>query len=1139
MANKQNRPSSVGVAFETELFVVSAASRRALAQRAVELSALPGHGTGLALQDVARTLTHSYTPDSTCLSVVASSREDLCGKLAFAADCLRDASCTALNEKSGIYYFEEKLALDRGVAFLFPGEGAQYPNMLLDLCVHFPEARRAFDAMDKACHAGGDGFVPSAWVFPCSAEAAGIEELGIEGAVQVVLGANDALLRICRALGMRPRAVVGHSCGEFTALEAAGVLRPDDEAGKISVWADIYGTMKRFGVDPDVPGATLLAVGGIARTEIEQVIERFSPGLCLAMRNCPQQHVLCASEDILEAAMKELVSAGAICIRMPYERSYHTSDFESAVAWMKDSFGHWNIRSPELPLYSCMTSKRFPSDRRRIRELAANQWSNPVLFQETVESMYDDGIRCFLEVGPRGNLCSFVSNTLKGRPHMAIPINVPHRPGIEQLQHALGVLAAHGADMDLEYLHRHRGSDLVDIGAEAPAARGDPLRTQVPVLEAGAIAQWRTAAHVSGAHTIERPGAVLSSDGADMIAYLDGLQRVVEEEAPRVARFFRRSRAGKLTGESAAACETDGPLAARILEIVPFRSLTAIRELDIEEETFLKDHTLGGKVSAAHPDQIGLPVMPLVMSLETAAEASLALAPGKVVTGIDNVRAHRWITFEKGRASLRVTAERRDHGEEIRVSVEVREADPDRERRSIRYPAVEAVVVLSDEYAPESAGEVADPGNAEPCDWTNESIYPHLSFHGPCFQGVRSVSAVAGSRLAGTLEVMPRNGLFKSCADPVMAFDPALLDAMGQAVGLWARRRDGDAGRAYLPFRIGSVRFHSAPLPEGASLDLEADVGRHGKGAVTGNVRAVSPGGAVHMTVAAWEDRAFDASPRLIRLWLAPLDNYLSEEWELVGKDATAGDRPFLISAIEGIPFDLFEGSHGIWGKVLAFIALNREEREQWLADRRPAARRVLWLLGRVAAKEALRRRAARAGGAWPGMADFAIRVDEQGKPYVFDGTRTGRGTADPISIAHTEGLVTAVAGRDGVDAPIGVDTERVRDFSADAVAGAFSDADLAHLAGPGMGRDEWLTRGWCAKEALAKALGAGLAFDAGGLAIRSADADTGRIEFSLHDAWQQAFPRAASQRVGAHTWRRGDHVIAICELDEGNGDEQ
>jgi acyl transferase domain-containing protein len=84
------------------------------------------------------------------LAIVAESLKELEQKLAQAIQRLADPQCARIKNASGIYFFERPLSPQGKVAFLFPGQGSQYVNMLSDLCLHFPEVRAWFDLMDCA-----------------------------------------------------------------------------------------------------------------------------------------------------------------------------------------------------------------------------------------------------------------------------------------------------------------------------------------------------------------------------------------------------------------------------------------------------------------------------------------------------------------------------------------------------------------------------------------------------------------------------------------------------------------------------------------------------------------------------------------------------------------------------------------------------------------------------------------------------------------------------------------------------------------------------------------------------------------------------------------------------------------------------
>ena len=103
------------------------------------------------------------------------------------------------------------------------------------------------------------------------------------------------------------------------------------------------------------------------------------------------------------------------------------------------------MQPPAVPIYSCATAGRDgPTTSRRSAGSRSSSGSRPVAFRSTVEAMYADGVRVFVEVGARGNLTGFVEDTLRGRPHFAVAANLPRRSGLTQLNHLVASLYAQG-----------------------------------------------------------------------------------------------------------------------------------------------------------------------------------------------------------------------------------------------------------------------------------------------------------------------------------------------------------------------------------------------------------------------------------------------------------------------------------------------------------------------------------------------------------------------------------------------------------------------------------------------------------------------------------------------------------------------
>src|SRR5206468_700232 len=122
------------------------------------------------------------------VGLVAESVEDLVSRLDAIAPRLADPSRSAIRDARGTYFWDRPLGRSGGLAFLFPGEGSQYPGMLADLCPHFPEVRALFDTADRLARESGAIEPPSAALFGGGSTDPALWETGT--AVNVVLSSQ-------------------------------------------------------------------------------------------------------------------------------------------------------------------------------------------------------------------------------------------------------------------------------------------------------------------------------------------------------------------------------------------------------------------------------------------------------------------------------------------------------------------------------------------------------------------------------------------------------------------------------------------------------------------------------------------------------------------------------------------------------------------------------------------------------------------------------------------------------------------------------------------------------------------------------------------------------------------------------------
>ena len=230
-AGPANRPPSTHRLWDTELLVLRGESRERL-KAAVQATAddLRRH-PDTDLTDLAFTLNSDLHPGGSRLALVAATAADAVTRLERALQRLEDPQCTEIRGASGLYYTSEPLSPGGKLAFLFPGEGAQYLGMLGDVRRAFPEVETFFAECDAMCrHAGDVGpsltevFLPPDNAGPDDLAHAEEELRQIDHAMLSVMMADWALYLVLERLGLSPDVVAGHSMGELVALWAAGCV---------------------------------------------------------------------------------------------------------------------------------------------------------------------------------------------------------------------------------------------------------------------------------------------------------------------------------------------------------------------------------------------------------------------------------------------------------------------------------------------------------------------------------------------------------------------------------------------------------------------------------------------------------------------------------------------------------------------------------------------------------------------------------------------------------------------------------------------------------------------------------------------------------------------------------------------------
>lgn len=281
-------------------------------------------------------------------------------------------------------------------AFVFPGQGAQFPGMGKDLYEQYPLAKQLFDQADELL-----GFPISQIMFEGSDE-----DLKQTKVTQPAVFLHSYIAFRCQAEG-EPDMVAGHSLGEFTALAANGALAFEDALMLVSKRAH---AMQRACEETPSGMAVVLKFDN---SIIEQVCASITEEVVVpANYNSQQQLVISGSMRGLEIAMDKLREAGARKVMLlKVGGAFHSPLMQSAQEELATAIEQCAFKTPSCPIYQNATALAS-SDPEVIKTNLLKQLTNPVRWMQSVMNMSADGAGQFVEFGPGDTLKNLIKRIL-------------------------------------------------------------------------------------------------------------------------------------------------------------------------------------------------------------------------------------------------------------------------------------------------------------------------------------------------------------------------------------------------------------------------------------------------------------------------------------------------------------------------------------------------------------------------------------------------------------------------------------------------------------------------------------------------------------------------------------------------------
>ena len=269
-------------------------------------------------------------------------------------------------------------------AYIFPGQGAQFPGMGKDL---FEKSKTAYELYNIANEILG--FKISDIMFNGSAE-----DLKQTSVTQPAIFLHSVILAISKGNEISPKMVAGHSLGEFSALVVNKSISFEDGLKLVSIRAN---AMQK--ACENNPG-TMAAVLALDDDIVENVCKEINGIVVAANYNCPGQLVISGEIKSIESACEKLKQIGARrALVLPVGGAFHSPLMEEAKKELEDAISKTVFSNPICPIYQNVNGLPFSSEN-EIKENLISQLTSPVRWTQSINKMINDGANEFIEVGP-------------------------------------------------------------------------------------------------------------------------------------------------------------------------------------------------------------------------------------------------------------------------------------------------------------------------------------------------------------------------------------------------------------------------------------------------------------------------------------------------------------------------------------------------------------------------------------------------------------------------------------------------------------------------------------------------------------------------------------------------------------------
>ncbi|SHM44737.1 Acyl transferase domain-containing protein [Chryseobacterium carnipullorum] len=684
--------------------------------------------------------------------------------------------------KQDIWYTNTPLLKDGGkIAFVFPGLDGLAKGEVDSVSRYF--------GLTEPIETEGEGLLTDA--------------LGIFNKCSIL---DNAL----KKLGIVPDMNAGHSLGEWL----AGYSSELAEVNSVKALIDVLNP-ETF----ELKDSRFIAIGaGI--DAVKPFIDTIS-NLYVSNDNCPNQVILCGSNEALDELVPLLKSKQIFHQILPFQSGFHSPFIADQLEVILAGMEKAQFQQTKIPLWSATTLEPYPADQDAIRKLSAEHLVQPVRFRELTDKLYEEGAKFFIQIGT-GGLIGFIDDTLKGKAFSTIASSVATRSALAQIQRVVAALFVEGKTVALDFLE-------IQNQSKKSTGKGIKLQLGSPIIrDFKEIQNLAQSFEMPKQNTIT---ATVAKTGHPLVqAFQDNISDMIRMQEEVLTLFQNRS---------------EIKVAKPVMPKVPVnKNFSKLLQVTLESHPYLIDHSLLRQPKGWHELADMEPVIPMTMIFEQLAEIAQAEIQGTRVHKIMNVSVFQWMNVAKPFEKT-VKGEWRSNNHAY-LDIE-------------NFANAEVLLASSAPAVPVFNLSI---GDLLPIERTPEEIYDKHMFHGERYQGIAEVSAVGTKGIVGKIKGNGGKG--------------SLLDNAGQLFGLWLQltlTKD----RIAFPVKIRDIEFFGDMEDQDGLFECTCILTELNEEFAIADI-ILKRDGKVWCAITGWQNRRLEIDEPLWNVSMSPLHNRLSEE---------------------------------------------------------------------------------------------------------------------------------------------------------------------------------------------------------------------------------------------------------------------